>query len=87
MNYAMNHKTANTITINADGIPILKRTRKKGQWVTQPCLFCGKKHGHGSGEGHRVAHCIDTGKLLRIVLPDGRVVSHDRGYYLVNVQD
>lgn len=26
--------------------------------VTRECPYCGKKHNHGAGEGHRVVHCM-----------------------------
>lgn len=73
----------NTITISDKGYPVLKCVKRKGLWVTQPCLYCGRRHHHGAIEGHRIAHCINRGKLLEIVLPDGRVISRDKGYYLV----
>jgi hypothetical protein len=25
--------------------------------LTMPCPFCGRRHGHGAADGHRVAHC------------------------------
>lgn len=34
--------------------------RKRGSKLTDTCLFCGIKHEHGKGEGHRVSHCRDT---------------------------
>lgn len=47
--------------------------------VTERCLFCGKKHLHGIGEGHRVAHCVDS---VELTLPDGRKISNRDGYIL-----
>jgi hypothetical protein len=64
--------------------------------TTEKCPFCGRKHHHGTGGknwrghveiregrktlGHRVAHCGERG--ISIMLPDGRRVTNDDGYYL-----
>jgi len=36
------------------------------------CLYCAKFHQHGSGGGHRVAHCIEESSAYQ-----------DSGYYLI----
>jgi len=60
---------------------------------TDPCPYCGTKHIHGTGDGHRVAHCPTPPRENRhqfeketgqeewyIVAADGRIVTRDRGY-------
>ena len=32
--------------------------RKKGSKESDPCIFCGNTHVHGTGEGHRNSHCL-----------------------------
>jgi len=34
--------------------PVVRKTAT--QWTVQ-CPYCGKKHFHGPGEGHRSPHC------------------------------
>lgn len=34
--------------------------RKKGNKLTDKCPFCGEKHVHGKGEGHRIKHCSNS---------------------------
>lgn len=58
---------------DSEGILILKCTERQDGCglITEPCPFCGKRHFHGHGEGHRVAHCLET---KEITLPSGKVV-------------
>jgi hypothetical protein len=51
-----------------DGIKYPILWRKKGSHKSDKCPFCGLIHMHGSGEGHRGAHCRDT------FLEDGTIV-------------
>jgi len=65
----------------------LRYEKKTGR--TEMCPFCGKRHLHGEGEGHRVAHCgIDI--FGRSISRDtvfknskGQIFHLDRGYILV----
>lgn len=57
---------------------------------TEPCVFCGKNHQHGKGDGHRVGHCswddgvkLDTwvvlgetsaGKEIKVCSADGYII-------------
>jgi hypothetical protein len=34
---------------------VLEQSPRTGQ--TSPCAFCGKRHWHGVGAGHRCTHC------------------------------
>ena len=55
---------------------ILWRDTEKSK--TDHCPFCGKRHIHGIGDGHRVAHCmhgVDT-----IHAKDGTILHKDKGY-------
>ena len=45
--------------------------RKKGSDLTDKCPFCEKKHAHGEGEGHRVAHCMDRYRRGKFYPPHG----------------
>lgn len=40
-------------------IPILLAITDSDGHLSAWCPFCAKMHRHGSGEGHRVAHCAD----------------------------
>jgi len=64
--------------------------RKKGKEETDPCPYCGKKHIHGTAEGHRIAHCVGK-RLERKIIPtdqmgvylsDGTYVEQNAGYVL-----
>jgi hypothetical protein len=48
---------------------------------TTPCLFCGERHLHGEGDGHRVPHCRDVTHLM-IETPGGITLRHADGYYV-----
>lgn len=41
-----------------NGTPYIVNWRKKGTLIIDECFFCSKKHEHGRGEGHRIAHCL-----------------------------
>jgi len=47
---------------------ILRRSTVKKP--TDHCPFCGKRHMHGEGEGHRVAHCLDDVSRPEIAVDD-----------------
>ena len=74
--------------IDGKKYPIL--WRKKGSKTTDVCRFCHQTHVHGSGEGHRIAHCSDTigenGKVIHIMegfgLSDGTYVAPKDGYII-----
>jgi hypothetical protein len=51
-------KIINRIIEILNGKPYIVNWRKKGEFKIDECFFCGKKHEHGLGEGHRVAHCL-----------------------------
>jgi|VirMetMinimDraft_7_1064189.scaffolds.fasta_scaffold235801_2 hypothetical protein len=60
-----------------DGVkyPVVFAVEEKGRGAdlwTFSCEKCGKKHIHGAGPGHRVAHCDgwDNGYILRKVMED-----------------
>ena len=61
--------------LNDQRIPIIRAIRRKDYpWGLQFfCPFCKKNHLHGSGEGHRAAHCtsskspyLETGYILKL---------------------
>ena len=66
-------------TIVKDGIvyPVLKANNNG--YVT--CPFCGQKHKHGKGDGHRVADCGHSDKIGYFVAKDG-VCDARNGYFI-----
>ena len=54
--------------------------RKKGEFVTDPCPFCGKRHEHGRFlDGHRIVHC---NKPLEFIASDGTLLESKDGYVI-----
>jgi hypothetical protein len=51
---------------------------------TDVCMFCKKRHSHGDGDGHRLAHCDETSKSFtpEVTLRDGTTVRAEDGYVL-----
>ena len=47
---------------------------------TDHCPFCGERHIHGIGDGHRVAHCINKGGKIKA--KDGTVLYQEHGYII-----
>ena len=66
---------------NRDGT-FLVIWRKKGAKSTDKCKFCGKTHKHGAGEGHRIAHCIESKKSENYKAKDGQILHKSEGYIL-----
>jgi len=75
----------NDFEIDEEGFLILQCTERQDGCglLTESCPFCGKKHLHGVGDGHRAAHC--TVRPVQVTLPSGRVVSNQHGYILRKV--
>jgi len=67
------------------GKPCLILKRKKGAELTVPCPFCAKEHQHGTGDGHRVAHCPSRDCKEFVTADDGTVLYQDDGYIVVTV--
>lgn len=47
---------------------------------TDFCPFCGKRHYHGIGDGHRVHHCHDGEEQIKTF--DGTILYQDHGYII-----
>ena len=45
--------------------PIAWAKNINGQLVIEDCPLCGKRHFHGLGDGHRVAHCGRGGYIVK----------------------
>jgi hypothetical protein len=58
--------------------PIAKR--KKGTSKIDECPFCGEKHTHGLGNGHRLTHC--SGNYFKEIIINGNVIKQERGYFI-----
>lgn len=54
--------------------------RENDQSRTESCPFCGMRHKHGWGDGHRVAHCA-TGER-EISAEDGTILRREHGYII-----
>lgn len=68
---------------NWNGVNTAVLWRKKGSKKTDTCIFCGKKHTHGEGEGHRVPHCINDDRLITLIeFKNGVVLNFKDGYIL-----
>lgn len=65
-----------------DGRPYAVLVRNAVESPTSPCPFCGKRHIHGVGDGHRIAHCT---KVVRpeIRTSDGTTLRQSHGYIIV----
>lgn len=63
-----------------NGRPYAVLYRENENEKTEICPFCGKRHIHGIGDGHRTAHCADGSK--EITAEDGTVLTQDHGYIL-----
>lgn len=57
---------------------ILYRKGNGEKYETDPCPFCGLKHVHGDGDGHRAAHCYKPEK--EATATDGTIVRESDGY-------
>jgi hypothetical protein len=44
-----------------------------------PCPFCGARHAHGIGDGHRGAHCLPD-RARDLITPSGVELRHTDGY-------
>ena len=54
---------ASLLGYDGEGFPLVKARPNKtntGLELTFPCPFCGRKHIHGGGPGHRAAHCYPS---------------------------
>jgi hypothetical protein len=67
---------------NGRKYPVIRRKNKKSPCI--PCPFCGKGHIHGTGDGHRVAHCQPG---VAIEHPDGTICSSNQGYVVISNED
>jgi hypothetical protein len=69
-------------TRNYYGKTYLVLERKKGE-MTRKCPFCNTGHIHGSGDGHRVAHC-KTGSKESVFVDQMEVFKSD-GYFIETI--
>ncbi len=62
-------------------IAVLRRHKKKHERTsrTDYCPFCGRRHTHGTSDGHRVAHCSDSARE-EVRLASGLTLRRDDGY-------
>lgn len=66
-----------TELLNGREYIVLWRETEKS--LTDFCPFCGIRHIHGQGDGHRSAHCA-FGNETFIRKSDGKVFERDKGY-------
>lgn len=57
-------------TLSGKDIPVVFCKQVGKQWIVEKCPYCGKKHYHGIGAGHRVSHCTglpdNPGYILKL---------------------
>jgi hypothetical protein len=58
---------------------VLRRDSERGE--TDPCPFCGRRHTHGDGDGHRVAHC-SSAETRREIQVEGVTLRKSDGYII-----
>lgn len=63
-----------------NGIPYAILWRDAENASTDHCPFCGKRHTHGAGDGHKVVHCTSGVKI--ILAKDGTNLIRDKGYII-----
>jgi len=68
-----------TETIDGDEYIVLWRDTEKSS--TEFCPFCGNRHKHGQGDGHRLTHCV-PGKETITRQSDGKIFSQRSGYII-----
>jgi len=62
-----------------DGEEYVVLWRETEDSPTDFCPFCGKRHTHGKGDGHRVSHCaFDDDTFTR--KSDGKIFKQSQGY-------
>ena len=64
--------------LNGRPYAVIYRVNEKEK--TEICPFCGKRHIHGSGDGHRTAHCTDGSPTISAA--DGTILTQEHGYIL-----
>jgi hypothetical protein len=55
--------------------------RKDASTPTSPCPFCGERHVHGEGDGHRNPHCVRI-THAEVTTPAGITIRQRDGYYI-----
>jgi len=67
-------------------VVVLERLHENDE--TEMCPFCGERHIHGTGDGHRIPHCADTdcnyviGRNVVFKNDKGEIFDHVDGYYI-----
>ena len=74
----------NTEWLNGKEYIVLWREKEKSE--TEFCPFCGKRHIHGKGDGHRVSHCT-SGEDIFTRKSDGKVFKQSQGYIVRTKQN
>ncbi|MFW8602511.1 GIY-YIG nuclease family protein [Desulfobacterota bacterium M19] len=64
-----------------DGKEFIVLWRDTEKSPTEFCPWCGKRHAHGQGDGHRVTHCA-FGEETFIRNSDGKVFNQSQGYII-----
>ena len=62
-----------------DGEEYIVLWRENEESPTDFCPFCGKRHIHGKGDGHRVSHCA-FGEDTFTRKSDGKIFKQSQGY-------
>jgi hypothetical protein len=77
--YLKNLSTIEPKTEFQDGKEYIVLWRDTEESPTEFCPFCGKRHTHGQGDGHRETHCA-FGEETFIRKSNGKVFKQSQGY-------
>ena len=79
--YLKNLSTIEPETEFHDGKEYVVLWRDTEESPTEFCPWCGKRHTHGQGDGHRVTHC-GFGQETFTRNSDGKVFNQSQGYII-----
>lgn len=81
LSYLIKLQTVNPKTETHDGKEYITLWRETVESMTDFCPFCGSRHQHGIGDGHRVSHCA-PGEETFTRQSDGKVFYQKNGYFV-----
>ena len=87
----VSHAREHAQGIEINGRIYLVLSRNKSSNLTDICPFCGERHRHGEGDGHRVSHCVNTdcdyviGRYSVFKNRDGQLFDSNDGYVIKTI--
>lgn len=64
--------------------PVIYQKRNEGG-VCSPCPYCGKRHIHSIGSGHRITHC-NPKYLAKCFNSNGDAIGIQENYYIITLE-